>query len=409
MKRSKEDPVAARTPTRETPGLIVIDPAGGLAGDMFLAGLFALGADPARVARAVRGLPGLERFSIATERVKHGAVAAIRARVRCSRASAGRDLSEILRMIERSPLEPRVKDLAARTFRVIGEAEGAIHGVSARRVHFHEVGAVDSIVDIVGAAEALSQLGFPALYHRPVRLGAGFVSIAHGRLPLPAPATIELLRGRTVHLVDEEGETVTPTGAAILRALARELPAEISFKPRRVVYAAGTRENGASPGLLRLIAADPASLRRGVAVIRTTIDDMNPQLYPYVEELLFEAGALEVYLAQIIMKKGRPGVLLTALCETEAVDALTSILFRETTTLGVRVSVEGREELERWMERVATAYGSIPVKRARLDGGAMKSAPEFESCKAAALRRGAPLSAVLEAARAASSRRGAKR
>jgi hypothetical protein len=394
---------------RETPGMIVVDPAGGLAGDMFLAGLFGLGADPARVARAVRSLPGLERFSISADRVKHGAVMAHRARVRCPRTARGRDLAGILRMIDRSPLEPRVRELAAATFRVIGEAEGKIHGVSPRRVHFHEVGAVDSIVDIVGAAVALSFLGFPALYHRPFRLGGGFVEIAHGRLPLPAPATIEILRGRTVRLVDEEGETVTPTGAALMKALARELSAETSFTPRRVVYAAGTRTEGAGPGLLRLVAADPKTLGRPVAVIRTTIDDMNPQLYPYVQELLFEAGALEAYLTQIVMKKGRPGVLLTAICETDAVDALTAVLFRETTTLGARVSVESREELERWTERVATPYGAIQVKKARLGDGSVKLAPEFESCKAAARARGEPLGGVSEAARAAAARRSTKR
>jgi len=389
--------------------MIVVDPAGGLAGDMFLAGLFALGADPARVARAVRSLPGLERFSIVADRVKRGAVMAHRARVRCPRSAAGRDLAGILRMIERSPLDPRVKELAAETFRVIGEAEGKIHGVSARRVHFHEVGAVDSIVDIVGAAVALSHLGFPALYHRPFRLGGGFVEIAHGRLPLPAPATIEILRGRTVRLVDEEGETVTPTGAALMKALARELSAEASFRPRRVVYAAGTRTGPAGPGLLRLVAGDPATLRRPVAVIRTTIDDMNPQIYPYVQERLFEAGALEAYLAQIVMKKGRPGVLLTVICETEAVDALTAILFRETTTIGARVSVETREELERWIERVATPYGAIRIKKARLGDGTVKLAPEFESCKAASRRSGAPLGAVSEAARTAASKRRTRR
>ena len=202
---------------------------------------------------------------------------------------------------------------------------------------------------------------------------------------------------------------MTPTGAALVRALARELPAETSFRPRRVVYAAGTREDGAAPGLLRLVAGDPTAARRGVAVVRTTIDDMNPQMYPYVAELLFEAGALEVYLTHVIMKKGRPGVLLTVLCESETTDAVAAILFRETTTIGLRVSVEAREELDRRLDRVETPYGRVTVKRARLGERLEKAAPEFESCKTAARRRGAPLAAVLEAARAAASRRGPKK
>jgi uncharacterized protein (TIGR00299 family) protein len=401
--------VAARRISKKAAELIIIDPAGGLAGDMFLAGLFALGADPARVAREVRTLPGLERFSIGVGRVKRGAIAASRMTVRSPRAAAERDLAAILRMIERSRLEARVKELASKTFRIIGSAEGKIHGVRARRVHFHEVGAVDSIVDIVGAVVALSHLGFPTLYHLPFKLGHGFVSVAHGRLPLPAPATIEILRGRTVQCIDEEGETVTPTGAALMKALARELPAETRFRPLRVVYAAGTRENGAPPGLLRLIVGDPQSLRHPVAVIRTTIDDMNPQLYGYVQERLFEAGALEVYLGHVSMKKGRPGVELTVIGEVEAADDLFAVLFGETTTIGARMSVEAREELERWTERVRTPFGLIQVKKSRLGDGTVKISPEYESCRIAARKRGVSLAAVSEAARAAAMRRGGER
>ncbi|MGD1049361.1 MAG: nickel insertion protein, partial [Candidatus Krumholzibacteriaceae bacterium] len=182
--------------------VIIVDAAGGLSGDMFLAGLCALGADPARVAREVRRLPGLEPFSIGIERVKRGSVAALRAKVRCSRKVHERDLRSILGMIRRSRLDARVKELSIETFRVLGAAEGKIHGVSAARVHFHEVGAVDSIVDIVGGIAALGMLGFPVLYHRPFRLGSGFIEVSHGRMPVPAPATIEILRGRTVRLDD---------------------------------------------------------------------------------------------------------------------------------------------------------------------------------------------------------------
>jgi len=395
----KGERVVERSKAAGSNGAIIVDAAGGLSGDMFLAGLCALGAEPARIAREVRKLSGLEPFSIGIERVKRGGIAAFRAKVRCSRKVHERDLQSILGMIRRSRLDARVKELSEKTFRVLGTAEGKIHGVSAARVHFHEVGAVDSIVDIVGGIAALGMLGFPALYHRPFRLGSGFIEVSHGRMPVPAPATIEILRGRTVLLDDADGEVVTPTGAALMKTLAKELPGLYSFVPRRIVYAAGTREEGAAPGMLRLIEAQQASLVGGVAVLRTTIDDMNPEHYGYLQERLFETGALEVYLVQIIMKKGRPGVLLTVLCEPAAKDDLLDIIFAETTTLGVRVSFEGREELDRWTEKVDTPFGSIQVKRARLRDGSVKTSPEYEACKAAARSRRVPIRSVYEAAR----------
>jgi uncharacterized protein (TIGR00299 family) protein len=395
----KEEGVRARVRSKQTPGVIVVDAAGGLSGDMFLAGLFALGADPALVAREVRKLPGLEPFSIGIERVNRGGIAATRAKVRCPGHARSRDLASILAMIGKSRLGERVKEMSARTFRILGEAEGRIHGVAADHVHFHEVGAVDSIVDIVGAAAALETLGFPRLFHRPFRLGCGFIEIAHGRYPIPAPATIEILRGRTVILNNEEGEVVTPTGAALMKALADELPELSSFVPRRIVYAAGTREEGPAPGLLRLIEAEANAFTGEVTVLRTTIDDMNPELYGWVVERLFKAGALDVFLTQIIMKKGRPGVLLTVLCESAASDALLDIIFRETTTLGVRVSREAREELERWTEKVDTTYGPMQVKRARLNDGSVKTSPEYESCRAVAESGRAPIGDAYEAAR----------
>ncbi len=392
--------MAARSGSKQAPGIIVVDAAGGLSGDMFLAGLFELGADPKRVAREVRKLPGLEPFSIGVERVNRGGIAAARAKVRCPGHARERDLAAILAMIGKSRLGERVKEMSAKTFRILGAAEGKIHGVADDHVHFHEVGAVDSIVDIVGGAAALETLGFPPLFHRPFRLGCGFIEISHGRYPIPAPATLEILRGRTVILNNEEGEVVTPTGAALMKALAEELPELFSFVPRRIVYAAGTREAGPAPGMLRLIEAEARSFTGEVTVLRTTIDDMNPELYGWVTERLFEAGALDVFLTQIIMKKGRPGVLLTVLCEGAAGNALLEIIFRETTTLGVRVSREARSELERWTEKVDTIYGPMQVKCARLNDGSVKTSPEYEACRAAAESRRVPIGNAYEAARA---------
>lgn len=379
---------------------LVVDPTGGLSGDMFLAALFALGVSPKAVSNEVARLPKLEPFRIVCGRVRRRGMSVWRAKVVCNSETKERDLGSILRMIDRSPLDGDVKELASRTFMLLGEAEGKVHGVPVERVHFHEIGAVDSIVDIVGAVVALSLLGFPRLFHRPFRLGSGTVVTSHGELPVPAPATIELLRGRTVRLSHETGEIVTPTGAALMKALAEELSFNLSFSPKRIVYSVGTREPTAEAGLLRIIDVEGLPFEREIVVIRTTIDDMNPESYEYVQERLFAEGALEVYLTQLIMKKGRPGILVTVLCESKDREKITNLLFRETTTLGVRMSYEGRKELERWTENVKTPLGTVHVKRCVLPDGTVKISPEYESCKGIARTKGIPIGAVYTVAKA---------
>ncbi len=390
--------------------IIVLDPSVGLSGDMFLGCLFALGADRREVQKRVATLPGLERFRIVAGRVKRRGVTAVRARVICPDRAKPRDLKAILSMIRRSKLGREEKEAASRTFTVLGEAEGKIHGVPTEHVHFHEVGAVDSIVDIVGTAVALSLLGFPKLYHRPFILGSGTVTFSHGTLPLPAPATLELLKSRTISFGTIEGEVVTPTGAALAVSLADELPADMPLRVDRVVYAAGTREKGGEPGMLRAVACsgtgadgggndDPRGL---VTVIRTTIDDMTPELFGYVHEKLFEEGALDVFMSPVAMKKNRPGVLLTVLCRPGSAERLTRALFEETTTIGVRIGYEERMELKRSTAGVDTAFGRITVKLAVLPEGGVKTAPEYESCRKAAKKHGVTMREVFEAAVAAS-------
>ena len=394
---------------------IVLDPSAGLSGDMFLGCLFALGADRRQVQKQVATLPGLERFRIVAGRVKRRGVTAVRARVICPDRAKPRDLKSILSMIRRSKLGREEKEAASRTFTVLGEAEGKIHGVPADQVHFHEVGAVDSIVDIVGTVVALSLLGFPKLYHRPFILGSGTINFSHGTLPLPAPATLEVLKSRTVSFGTIEGEVVTPTGAALAVALADELPANRPFRVDRVVYAAGTREKGGEPGMLRAAAcsgpgtsSDPGSSggkddpRGLVSVIRTTIDDMTPELFGYVQEKLFEEGALDVFTSPVAMKKNRPGVLLTVLCQPELADSLVGTIFEETTTIGVRIGYEERMELKRSAAHVDTPFGRIAVKRAVLPGGGVKTAPEYESCRNAAKKHDVTAREVFDAAVAAS-------
>ncbi len=383
---------------------------------MFLGCLFALGADRREVVRQIATMPGLEKFSIVAGRVKRRGVTAVRERVICPDKARPRDLRTILSMIKRSKLGRDVKEAASRAFIVLGEAEGKIHGVPTDHVHFHEVGAVDSIVDIVGTAVALSLLGFPKLYHRPFILGSGTITFSHGTLPLPAPATLEVLKGRTVSFGTVEGEVVTPTGAALAVALAGELPADMPLNVEKVVYSAGTREKGGVPGMLRAVACsctgagsaschgdgEKEGLRGLVTVIRTTIDDMTPELFGYVQERLLEDGALDVFMSSVAMKKNRPGILLTVLCQPGSEENLAGALFRETTTIGVRIGYEERIELKRSAVHVDTPFGRIAVKRALLPGGGVKTAPEYESCRKAAKKHGVTVREVFEAAIAAS-------
>lgn len=393
-------------PGKRAGRMIIVDPTSGLSGDMLLAGLFALGADPKRVAARVGLLPGLEPFRIVFGRVSRHGFRAHRVRIVCEAKAKHRHLGDILRMIECSRLDVRIKELASGTFELLGRVEGRIHGVPASKVHFHEVGAVDSIVDMVGAVVALSELGFPPLYHRPFRLGSGTVRTSHGELPVPAPATLELLEGRTVHLGAEAGEVVTPTGAALMKALATEISPRRPIVPSRVVYSVGTRDESENPGMLRLIEAEDIPVERSIMCVRTSIDDMNPEIYQHLQELLFERGALEVYLTQLVMKKGRPGVLVTVLCEEPALGDVIDTLFRETTTLGVRISVEGRAELERWTEIVSTPFGEVTVKRGRLPDGTVKTSPEYESCRIVARTKGVPVLDVYREAGSSNERSG---
>jgi len=372
--------------------ILVVDPTCGMSGDMFLAALMALGADLKTVKGELKKLGGLERFDIKLEKVKKKGLVASRAVVECAESHHERNLGDILGMIDSSGLDERVKGLSGEVFRALAEAEGKVHGLPTEKVHFHEVGALDSIIDIIGAVVALKELGFPDIFHRPFVLGSGTIEIAHGRIPLPAPATIELLEGRRVSFVDEPFEIITPTAAALMRVLAMELPAGFSCTPERVVYAVGSREEAEVRSMLRVIEAQTGSYNYGdVVVVKTVIDDMNPEIHGFVREKLSAAGALDVYITQVVMKKGRPGVELTVLCREEELGAVVDVLLRETTTIGMRISREARVEIERWTEKLETLVGEVEVKFCRLPDGSVKGSPEYESCRALALESGVPI------------------
>lgn len=326
----------------------------------------------------------------------------------------GRTHAEIQSLIQKSPLEPWVRDKALAVFQRIATAEGKIHGVPADQVHFHEVGAIDSIVDIVGACIALNLLGRPRVLASPVVEGTGFVRCAHGRLPLPAPATLEILaaRGIPVTQCEESHEMVTPTGAALLAEFAEHFAPLTGFAPTKVGYGVGTRDHRTRPNILRVALGDTPAAAPGegpdwetdtVTVLETNIDDMSPEWLGHVFERAFAAGALDVFHTPVQMKKHRPGTLLTVLCPPAAAEALSELILTETTAFGVRETVAARRKLRRESRPVGTAFGDISVKLGMLRGKAVQVAPEYESCRAAALSAGVPLkvvyAAALEAAR----------
>ena len=325
-------------------------------------------------------------------------------------AGGARDFAAIRDLLAGSALSAWVKTTATAVFRRLAEAEGRIHDQPPQRVHFHEVGAVDSIVDIVGACLALEQLGCPRVLASPVVEGTGWVRCAHGRFPVPTPATVALLaaRGVTVSQCAEPHELVTPTGAALLAELVEAFGPLSDFRLERVGYGLGTRENHTRPNVLRVLLGEtdaaPAAHdweSDAVAVLETNLDDAAPEILGHAAERLLAAGALDVFHTPVQMKKGRPGVLLTVLCAEAEADRLTALMLTETSAFGVRRTRAERRKLRRDFVTVNTAFGPVTVKRGWLDGRVVHAAPEYEACRQAAAAAGVPLQRVYEAARAA--------
>jgi len=339
--------------------------------------------------------------------------------------SHGRSLTEIRTLIQTSSLEPSVKQTAIRAFELLGHSEAKIHNVSVEEIHFHEVGAVDAIVDIVAASAGIHHLRIGKWYCSPLNVGGGMVECAHGTFPVPAPATADLLRGYPTYSAHVQKELVTPTGAALLRALEPSFGPQPAMRVEEIGYGAGSRNPKDFPNVLRLqigeateaVAnalphADPGPSRREaqsgrhpeadtVTVLETALDDLSPQILAYVAETALSKGALDVMLTPVIMKKGRPGTLLTILCNPSESSALEYLILSETSTLGVRIRQDRRSCLDRSHLAVQTTYGNIRMKIGSLAGEQMNAAPEFEDCKAAALLHNVPLKQVQQAAIAA--------
>ncbi len=323
--------------------------------------------------------------------------------------AAHRPLSAILEIIDKAALDDSVKRRASRAFQLLGDAEAAIHSVPVESVHFHEVGAVDTIVDIVCTAVGCASLGVARWLASPLNVGSGTVECAHGTLPVPAPATLALLGAAPVYSAGPAMERVTPTGAAILRMLEVEYAPLPAVRIAATGYGAGGRDTPGQANLLRLVVGEteaPEAAEDTIAVLETVIDDSSPQVLAYVSELLLEAGAWDVYRVSVQMKKGRSGVALTVLCRPDLVPALRELIFRETTTIGLRWRIEHKAALAREFATVETPWGPVRIKTARLATGEIaNAAPEYEDCRALARQHRIPLKQVMQAALRACARK----
>ncbi len=379
---------------------------GGASGDMILGALLELGIDPADLQKDLATLP-IEPFELAVDAVMEGALRGTRVTVRLHETAphhaghaAARGLNEIREMISASRLPEPAKAMSLRVFSRIAEAEAKVHGTTPEKIHFHEVGALDSIIDIVGCCLGLHRLGVAGVAVGPFPAGRGVIQCAHGTFPNPAPATVELLRGLPILQTDEERELVTPTGAALLSTWRTMDAPPPGSRIARIGYSVGHHRLDRRPNLLRatLLEAAASAPGDGCLVLECNLDDTTPELIGSLTFRLMEAGALDAFTTAIQMKKQRPGVLLTVLCRPDSRDRLLDLIFRESTTLGVREHETRRTTLERRVVEIATPYGAVRIKIGRWRGDDVTLAPEMEDCIARAGDHGVPVRTVYEAA-----------
>ena len=376
----------------------------GISGDMALGALIDAGAPFDDIRTQLTGLP-LEPFTVNLEEIETQGVRALRAVVSSPASAIIRTYASIRTLLDAADLDPTVRNTAQRIFRRLAEAEARVHKKEVELVTFHEIGAVDSVVDIVGVAAGLNLLGIERVFSSPIPTGMGMIRTDHGLMPVPGPAVTELLRGAPMYSRGVTAELVTPTGAAILAAVAEgygELPL---IRVESVGYGAGAQRLD-FPNVLRILvgveeeraAGSTAPESPGEIVLETNIDDLNPELYEYVMERLFAAGAQDAWLTPIVMKKSRPAVTLAVLCSTEREPTLRQVLFRETGTLGVRTTAVEKHVLERELVKVETTHGPVAVKIGLLEGKRVSVAPEYEDCARVARDAGVPAREVYEEA-----------
>lgn len=369
----------------------------GVSGNMILGTLIDIGLDADRLNQELRKLP-LAGYQLEVTRVVKQGIAAIYVDVITQENDVERTLPDIYSIIDRSTLSDRIKGESKQIFTRLGEAEAKVHNQGLSSVHLHEIGAIDTFIDIVGALVGLEMLGVERVISSPLNMGKGLVKCAHGVLPVPAPVTAELLKGVPVYSTDIQGELTTPTGAAIITGIAADFGHLPPMMVEKVGYGAGKMDFKV-PNLVRLWVGKAVGLsedyiREDLIVLETNIDDMNPQFYDHIMESLLRAGALDVFLTPVQMKKNRPGVVLSVVTARECHDRLLSLLFEESTTLGVRITETNRLSLPRSFHLVKTRFGEVRIKIARKGDTIVNVAPEYEDCKKAAIAHNVAISQV---------------
>lgn len=376
------------------------DCSSGVSGDMILGALIDAGLSASKFKSTLRRLP-IKEYMLDVKNVKRAGFRATKVTVRTTGRAGPRKWKDIERIIKKSSLRKDIKQKGLSIFKRLFEAEVRVHGETFDRIHLHELGAVDCLVDIFGTLVGLDMLGVREIYASALNLGGGTVKSEHGVLPVPAPATAELLRNVPVYSSDINFELTTPTGAVLMSELADDFGPIPYMKVSKIGAGAGTRNFQTHPNILRLFLGQGIEGRKKdsehtIVLIETNIDDMNPQIYEYVMERLFKSGALDVFLTQVIMKKARPGIKLTVLCNEDKKEELMNIILEETTSIGVRFYEAQRKILSRTSERVDTKFGKIRVKISRLGDRVLKITPEYEDCKKIAKRLTIPLKEVIK-------------
>jgi uncharacterized protein (TIGR00299 family) protein len=370
----------------------------GISGDMTLGAFLSAGLSLEDLNAELAQL-SLRGFRLECRTIQRNAISAVRIDVVAENEIRGEDehhqrsLADIFWIIDESGLSSIVKQRAKRIFQTLGIAEAKVHNTTVEDVHFHEVGAVDSIIDIVGTAICLEKFGIEKIYSSPVPMGyGGFVDTQHGTMPLPAPATVEILKDYPTVIRDDPFELTTPTGAAIIAALSEGVLSNSEIRIKHVGYGAGSRKSQGIPNLLRVIIGEyePNIEKEEIVIVEANIDDMNPEVYPFVIEKLIETGAHDAYLVPIIMKKGRPGILLSVMVEASRLDNIVRVIYSETSTIGLRMQRVERRKLPREQKEIDTPLGRLKVKAVVFDG-VERMIPEFEECKRVAVELNLPL------------------
>jgi len=376
-----------------------LDCSSGVSGDMLLGAIVDSGLPLKEMEDALKGLH-LKGYRLEAKKVKRSFISATKVNILLSERKGyrhARTWEQIRDIVKRASLPSSIKERGLRIFKSLFEAEGKVHGQPFEMTHLHELGAIDCIIDIFGTLIGLEKLGIERVYSSSVNLGSGTIKAAHGLISVPAPAVIELLKGIPVYSSGAAFELTTPTGAALIREIVNDFITLPVMTISDIGYGAGTKDPPDFSNVLRLIIGTWKGSEQNqgeITIIETNIDDMNPQVYEYLSEILFRAGAIDVFMTQVIMKKGRPGILLTVLCNDLLREKIADILFRETTTLGIRFYKTSRITLQREVMRVSYGKDSVKLKVATLKGY-KKSAPEYEDCKRIAKKRGIPLIHVM--------------